>query len=119
MWLADFRELLALSPISAERVRQLIFSKYPDSGWASEYGFTIWCAYCYLAKHRASWEEPHLAVIGKKSGLIKNSLLVALYEPFLSSPIKIMPNLDFDVNQIASKAREIEAKFPDLPADIQ
>jgi hypothetical protein len=27
--------------------------------------------------------------------------------------------LDFDVNQIASKAREIEAKFPDLPADIQ
>ncbi|SDS38858.1 hypothetical protein [Opitutus sp. GAS368] len=110
MWLADFKAILALSPVSADGVRELVYSRYPDAPWAEEYRFTIWHAYCYLTKHHLDWENLGLTVIGKKNALLKDSLLVALYTPFLSSPLETMSELDFPVQEIAERAHAIEGK---------
>jgi len=51
-------------------------------------------------------------VIGKEKALLKDSLLVALYAPFLSSPLDLIPELDFAPEEIAAQAyaMEIEGK---------
>jgi hypothetical protein len=110
MWLNDFKVILALSSVSESGVREVIYSRYPDAGWADEYRFTIWQAYCYLTKHHLEWENLGLTVIGQKNALLKDCLLVALYEPFLSSPLETVHNLDFPVREIAEKAQAIERR---------
>jgi hypothetical protein len=110
MWLEDFKAILALDSISEDSVRVLIYARYSDAPWADEYRLTIWSAYCYFTKHHLDWENLGLTVIGKKNALLKDSLLVALYAPFLSSPLETLPELDFPVQEIAERAHAIEGK---------
>lgn len=110
MWLNDFKAILALSPVSEDGVREVIYARYPDAGWADEYRFTLWQAYCYLTKHHREWESLGLTVTGEKNALLKDSLLVALYEPFLSSPLGTVHQMDFPVREIAEKAQAIERR---------
>ncbi len=110
MWLDDFKAILALAAITEDEVRELIYARYADEPWADEYQFTLWHAYRYLAKHHADWENLGLTVMGQKSALLKDSLLVALYNPFLSSPLELIPELDFAPEEIAAQARTIEGK---------
>lgn len=110
MWLEDFKAILALSPVSEDSVREIIYARYPDAPWAEEYRFTIWHAYLYLTKYHAAWENLGLTVMGKQNSLLKDSLLVALYHPFLSSPLDLIPDLDFAPEEIAAQAHAIEGK---------
>lgn len=110
MWLDDFKAILARSPVSEASVQEEIYSRYPDAPWADEYRFTIWHAYLYLTKHHADWEDLGLTVMGKQNSLLKDSLLVALYAPFLSSPLELIPELDFAPEEIAAQARAIESR---------
>ena len=110
MWIADFKAILALAAVSEDDVRELIYLRYPDAPWAEEYRFTIWHAYGYLTKHHADWETLGLTVVGKQNALLKDSLLVALYNPFLSSPLELIPELDFAPEEIAAQAHAIEKK---------
>jgi len=110
-WLQDFQAILALSPISAETTKNLVYSRYPDSGFAHEYWFSIWNAYCYLTKNRKEFENLGLTVIGNKKAILKDCLLIALYKPFLSCPLETMHLLDFPVAEIAASAHDIEKKF--------
>ena len=110
MWLEDFKAILALPSITKDSVRELIYSRYPDAPWADEYRVTIWHAYRYLIKHHVDWENLGLTVMGKQNSLLKDSLLVALYSPFISSPLESIPGLDFSPEEIAMQARAIERK---------
>ena len=112
MWLDDFKAMLALSPLTVATVRKLIHSRYPDSGFAEEYGQTIWSARLYLVANQCAWEAEGLVVLGSQKSLLKDCLLVALYEPFLSAPWEQLTKREFDTKAIAESARKIEARFP-------
>ena len=110
-WLQDFRAILALTPVMEEGVRGLVYSRYPDAGWADEYWCSLWSAYLYLRKNQNEWEKLGLAVVGRDQGILKDSLLLALYTPFLSCPLESIHTADFPVTDIAGKAHELEKRF--------
>ena len=56
-----------------------------------------------------------MVVMGKAKGLIRNCLIIALYERFLSCPPSELMNPLFDPDEIAARAAEIEKMFPDSP----
>jgi hypothetical protein len=107
MWLQDFRAILALPKVTEDAVRSLIYERYPDSGWANEYRFSIWNAYCYLLKEQAAFEDHHLVVLDEKRAILKDELLAALYHPFLTCPLERMHLLDFPPDEIAADAHRI------------
>lgn len=114
-WLRDFKDMLALPKVTAGAAKQLIYERYPDEGWADEWGFSIWCAWCYLRRHQDEWEEERLVVLGTPKAIMKDSLMLALYEPFLRCPMDKMLTVDFPVNEIAEKAHQLEGKSPAKP----
>jgi hypothetical protein len=114
-WLRDFKDMLALPKVTADAAKQLIYERYPDGGWADEWGFSLWCAWCYLRRHQAEWEEEYLVVLGTRQAIMKDGLMLALYEPFLRCPMDKMLTVDFPVKEITEKAHELEKKFPAKP----
>lgn len=112
IWLQDFQSILAHTPITRDGVEELIYSRHPDAGWADEYVFSLWHAYCYLVENEAEWEKSGLAVVGGERVLVKDSLLLALFTPFLGIPLEEIEKLDFPPEAIAEQAKNIQKLYP-------
>jgi hypothetical protein len=120
-WNEDFQTLLSIhgkaSDAKSESM-EMIYSRYPDSGFAHEYWFSIWNASCYLNRNSKSFEELNLVVTGDNC-IVKDELISALYHPFLECPLEIMHEFNPSPKQIADKASEIRKIIENQSGDGQ
>ena len=112
IWLDDFQTVLALSPVTEHGVQGIVYFRHPDAGWADDYAFSLWHACRYLIRHSPEWEKSGLAVVGSQQGLVKESVLIALFAPFLGSAAERIQRLDFPPERIAACAKGIEKLYP-------
>jgi hypothetical protein len=96
----------------ADDAKAMIYTLYPDEPWADEWGFSLWCSWCYLRRHQREFEEERLVVIGRSGAIMLNGLIYALYNPFLSCPKDQLETLDPPIKEIAAKAHEFIVRFP-------
>lgn len=109
-WLDDFREVFesgARLPIENRlpALEEYFYQKYPDDPMAEERIYRLVAACNYLFSHIHAFDSGDAAVVGAKSGIVSDYLIVALYRLFVAEPLYRL-TADYPPERILEMVRE-------------